>query len=246
MTREQAPDFDARAPHYDALRPPTEAWRARVEALLELGDLRGRRVLDIGCGTGLFAATLAEQARAKVWGIDPSPEMVKVAQARVPRGVGIRHGRAEALPFRDGWFERATMSLVVHLVDRPQAFGEARRVLAPGGRLAIGTFHPDHFDTYWLNELFPRIAEIDRIRFPSEAELEAQLRSAGFAAVESRVLSTVEEIDRAEALRRIHGRHISTFDLLSEPELAEGTRRAEVELPARVSARIVQLVVAAG
>ena len=63
--------------------------------------------------------------------------------------------------------------------------------------------------------------------------------------IECRRLSSVEEIDRDEALGRIYGRHISTFDLLSDRELEEGTRRAETELPARVSARIEQLVVAA-
>jgi ubiquinone/menaquinone biosynthesis C-methylase UbiE len=242
---ERAPDFDARARRYDTLRPPNDAWWARFHALVELGDLRGQRILDVGCGTGQFASALVEQAHARVWGVDPSLEMIRVARARVPRGIGVRQARAEALPFRDAWFDRATMSLVVHLIDRPAAFAEARRVLTPAGRLAIATFHPDHFDTYWLNELFPRIAEIDRVRFPTEAELDDQLRAAGFAVIDCRRLSSVEEIDRDEALRRIQGRHISTFDLLAAGELEEGTRRAETELPARVSARIEQLVVAA-
>ena len=41
----------------------------------------------------------------------------------------VKVAPAERLPFKDGWFERAVMWLVVHLVDRPQAFAEARRVL---------------------------------------------------------------------------------------------------------------------
>ena len=48
----------------------------------------------------------------------------------------VKVAPAEQLPFKDGWFERALMWLVVHLVDRPRAFGEAARVLAPDGRLA--------------------------------------------------------------------------------------------------------------
>ena len=94
-------------------------------------------------------------------------------------GIGVRQARAEALPFRDAWFDRVAMSLVVHLIDRPAAFAEARRVLAPAGRLAIATFHRDHFDTYWLNELFPRIPEIDRVRFPPRPSWTLSFRAAG-------------------------------------------------------------------
>jgi SAM-dependent methyltransferase len=102
---ERAPDFDARAQHYDTLRPQNDAWWSRFHALVELGDLRGRRILDIGCGTGQLASALVDQARAKVWGVDPSIEMLRVARERVPRGVGVRQARAEALPFRDAAFD---------------------------------------------------------------------------------------------------------------------------------------------
>ena len=109
-------------------------------------------MLDIGCGTGRFLAQLAEVAKA--WGVDASPEMLEVARSRVG-GAGLKLGRAEELPFKDGWFERATMWLVAHLVDRPRAFAEAARVLEPGGHFAVATFDPSYFDEFWLNELFP-------------------------------------------------------------------------------------------
>ena len=112
------------------------------------GDLTGRRVLEVGCGTGRFLDALA--GRAKAWGVDPSPEMLEVARGRV-HGAGLKLGSAEELPFKDGWFERAAMWLVVHLVDRPRAFVELHRVLAPGGKLVVATFDPVHFDEFWLN-----------------------------------------------------------------------------------------------
>ncbi|MDX6511600.1 MAG: hypothetical protein QOE36_1104, partial [Gaiellaceae bacterium] len=95
--------------------------------LVREGDLRGRRVLDAGCGTGTLSAALAERAAAKVWGVDAEPRMLEVARSRVPAGVGVREGSLEALPFRDGWFERAVARLVLHLVDRRRAFAELRR-----------------------------------------------------------------------------------------------------------------------
>lgn len=245
MSERALPDFGARARAYDTLRPADGAWWDRFAALVELGDLRGCRVLDVGCGTGRLAAALADEARAKVWGIDASVEMVAVARETVPVGVGIRRGVAEHLPFRDGWFDRVTMSLVVHLVDRPRAFAEARRVLGDDGRIAIATFAPAHFDTYWLNPWFPSIAELDRARFPTGAELRDELQAVGLCRVAVVPVSSVEEIDRETALARVRGRHISTFDLLPPREVEEGTARAERELPARVEIQLEQLVVTA-
>lgn len=243
MTETRHPDFDARAGSYDTLRPPDDAWWQRFAALVELGDLRGQRVLDIGCGTGFFASTLASEARARVWGVDASEEMVAIARDTVPASVGIRQAYAERLPFREAWFDRATMSLVVHLVDRPAALSEARRVVAPSGRIAIATFHEDHFRTYWLSPYFPSIRAIDEARFPPQASLEAELVAAGFPRVETRRIVVETTHTRAEALRRVRGRHISTFDLLPAEELEEGTARAERDLPDEVAVRLDQLVV---
>lgn len=243
--RPRLPDFDARAGAYDLLRPADNAWWRLFDVLVEEGDLRGRRVLDIGCGTGRLVAALVERAHAKAWGVDASEEMLAVARTRAPRGSGFRHGRAEELPFRDGWFDRATMALVVHLVDRPAAFAEARRVCAEGGRLAIATFHPEHFDTYWLNEWFPSIRAVDRARFPAPDELERDLLGAGFGQVAFTRVSSSLTIDRATAIERVRGRHISTFDLLDEDELAAGTERAVAELPELVESRLEHVVAVA-
>lgn len=239
------PDFDARATSYDALRPPGAAWWRLFDVLVDQGDLRGRKVLDVGCGTGRLLGALVEHAHAKAWGVDASEEMLRVARASLPAAVGLRPGSAEELPFRDGWFERVTMSLVVHLVDRPRAFAEARRVLDAGGRLAIVTFAPAHFHAHWLDPWFPSIGKLDRMRFPTGEELQRELEQAGLGHVTVLPVSAVEEIDRETALARIRGRHISTFDLLPPEEVRDGSARAERELPATVEIRLDQLVVTA-
>jgi len=209
------------------------------------GDLHGRRVLEVGTGTGRVAAALAERAYAKVWAVDASPEMLAVARRNVPRGVAFKEARAEALPFKDGWFERAVAMLVVHVLDRPRAFAELRRVLAQDGRLAIATFDPAHVRGYWLNEYFPSIATIDLARFAPAEVLTGELRAAGFAAVRTIRLHQRARIDRETALERIRGRHISTFDLIDETELEAGLNRATKELPDLVEYRTEWLVVAA-
>jgi SAM-dependent methyltransferase len=198
-------------------------------------------VLDIGCGTGRFLAQLAEVAKA--WGVDASPEMLDVARTRVS-GAGLKLGSAEELPFKDRWFERATMWLVAHLLDRSRAFAEAHRVLAPDGRFAVATFDPSYFDEFWLNELFPSMEAADRERFPTAQELETELRGAGFD-VRLLRLSQRGSLARADALERIRGQHISTFDLISDEEYEAGLARAEHELPEQVDYRVEWLIAVA-
>jgi SAM-dependent methyltransferase len=238
-----SPDFGRLAATYDELRPADANWWELYALLVREGDLRGRRVLDVGCGTGRLAAALAEREACKVWGVDRSPEMVDAARARVSEGVGLKQGVAEALPFKEDWFERAVAQLALHLWDRPQAFAELRRVVT--GRAVLATFDPAHFAGYWLNELFPSIERVDLARFPDGATLERELRGAGFSGTRLVRLGQSAEISRDEALAKIHGRHISTFDLLDEDELAEGTARAERELPAQVAYRLEWLVAVA-
>ena len=237
--------FASSAERYDELRPLRESWWRRFDVLVEEGDLRGRRVLDVGCGTGALTTALAERVAARVWGVEPSEEMIAVARRRASRTVGLKQGRAETLPFRDAWFERVVMTLVVHLVDRPTAFAEALRVLVPGGRLMIATFAHEHFETYWARSFFPSLAAVDRARFPSERELRDELAEAGFTPVRIVPLRDAETVDRATALERLRGRHISTFALLDPEEVRAGIEQAERELPDEVEVLLDQLVVVA-
>ena len=239
-----APDFGRLAGRYDELRPVDEQWHELFELLVREGGLVARRVLEVGCGTGALAAALAAKG-ARVWGVDAEPAMLEVARARIPAGVGLKEARAEALPFKDGWFDRVVMRLVLHLLDRPAALAEARRVLGPEGRLAVATFDPVHFDGFWLNGLFPSLADIDRARFPTSAQLEAECAAAGFTAARVVRLSQRRALPREAALARIRGSYISTLQLLEPGELAEGIARAERELPGEVDVRVEWLIVVA-
>jgi SAM-dependent methyltransferase len=196
------------------------------------GDLAGRHVLDVGSGTGRVAAELARRG-CRVQGVDPEPAMV--AQAASAGGGAFTVAGGEALPFEDASFERALLRLVVHLVDRPRAFRELARVLAPGGCAVVATFAPEHFRSLWLNPYFPSLRTLDAERFAAPDVLAAELLAAGFAAVRIRRVSQRRTAARADALERIRARFISTLALLPPADFEAGLARAERDLPEEVS-----------
>lgn len=114
--------------------------RANARLAADLTEVSsGDRVVDVGCGPG-GAVREAARRGAHVTGVDPAPVMLRLARAFTRSGlaglVEWREGTAERLPVADGtatvWWSLAT---VHHWQDVEQGLAEARRILAPGGRL---------------------------------------------------------------------------------------------------------------
>jgi len=111
------------------------SWHPRAVAA-RLGDLRGRRVLDIACGTGQWLAELQRRG-AVPSGIDISTRAVEQCRRVLPQA-DIREGIAERLPFADASFDLVTcMGSLEHFLDQPAALAEMRRVAAPAARFLI-------------------------------------------------------------------------------------------------------------
>jgi ubiquinone/menaquinone biosynthesis C-methylase UbiE len=197
------------------------------------GDLAGNRVLDIGCGTGAALQVLASGFGCSIAGIDPSAGMLAEARKRLP-DADIRQGTAEALPFADTSFDAATMMLCVHLLDRPAAFAEARRVLVAGGRLVIASPDPEAFPRAWMASIFPSYVRVERGRFPATETLASELEAAGFGSTGLVRVPVQRRFSRESALDRLRSRVYSTLDHISDDEVREGIARAELELPETV------------
>jgi ubiquinone biosynthesis O-methyltransferase len=118
----------------------TERLQRRLILSL-LGDVGGRRVLDVGCGDGDLAIELRRRG-ACVTGIDASSDMIEAAKARAKReGVEIEFvvGAAERIPFAAEQFDVVVaVTILCFVANAGPVFQEIARVLRPGGLLVIG------------------------------------------------------------------------------------------------------------
>jgi ubiquinone/menaquinone biosynthesis C-methylase UbiE len=112
---------------------------ALVDALVALAAPIGQRVLDIGAGTGYLALPLAERG-LDVVAVEPARAMLECLRRNAEaRGVRLRahHAAAEALPFETPCFDLIVIADALHFLDAELVAAELRRVLVPGGALAI-------------------------------------------------------------------------------------------------------------
>src|SRR5580658_5482079 len=133
--------FDRTAGDYDRVERAMAfgtGSRYRRRALRRAGLSPGMSVIDVGVGTGLVAREAAHLVgdASRVTGVDPSSGMVE--QAKVPAGVRLMAGSAEAIPLPSGCADFVSMGYALrHLSDLALAFREFWRVLRPGGIICV-------------------------------------------------------------------------------------------------------------
>jgi len=218
-------DYDAVSERYDCSRRFDSDFTRELLAVLP-EDFAPRRMLDVGCGTGNATACLREAyPAAAVAGLDLSAGMLGRARAKSP-GLPLVRGNAAELPFSAAAFDLVLSAYMLHHLERREEFCvEAARCLAPGGRLVILTAGHDQIRAHFLIRFFPRFGEIDCERFPSLAEVEAGLTSAGLTVGGRREIPVADYAIDERYLARVRNRHVSTLELMGEEEFAEGLAR---------------------
>jgi len=182
-------DIDHLTP--DDLAPVDEFHGGQRPATIRLAELVGftgtERVLDVGSGLGGPSRYLAWHYGCRVSGVDLTAEFVRVAEM-LTRLTGLvdkadyRQGNALDLPFEDMSFDLVwSQNAAMNIADRGRLYREIRRVLKPGGKLALqevaaGPSGPPHFPVQWARE--PAISFL-----LSQAATRDTLEAAGFRVV---------------------------------------------------------------
>jgi demethylmenaquinone methyltransferase/2-methoxy-6-polyprenyl-1,4-benzoquinol methylase len=167
------PDYSRQAERYDETRSASPSVLRRLREALE--GARGRRLADIGGGTGNYALALMREGWEPVV-VDRSADMLARA---VAKGLETVAADAQLLPFDDETFDAVTMiSMLHHVEDRSAALAEARRILGVGGRLVLMGFTGEDAATLWVPDYFPSSRRWMEATHPPRAAILEELPGA--------------------------------------------------------------------
>jgi SAM-dependent methyltransferase len=238
----------------DDLAPIDELHSRRRAATVELARLLapqpGDRVIDVGSGLGGPARYLAQAHGCQVTGIDATAEFVAVASDLTRRAgladrVVFQHASALQLPFGDASFDLAwTQNVAMNIADRATMYAELRRVLRPGGRLALQDVAQGPGGDIVYPVVWADVPDISFVR--TQEDTRALLEAAGFTVLqwEDKTDIAIAEIAAERARLAASGgtRPALGIQLVVGERFAEKTRNGARNLTERRTLLINALV----
>jgi SAM-dependent methyltransferase len=166
----------------------------------ELGIRPGEAVLDLAAGTGKLTRAL-RGIGMDVVAVEPQSPLREILAARIGEE-RVRAGFAEAIPLADGSVAAVTVADAFHWFDHALALAEIRRVLRPGGGLAIVTTVPDWNGATWAQEVGELIADLrpEHPHFDGVRWQDSVLAAKGWSAPREIRVSTVQPADAERLL----------------------------------------------
>jgi ubiquinone/menaquinone biosynthesis C-methylase UbiE len=190
QTADARQEFDRWSYSYDLGPLQLFFFRPAHRMLLSALGPADMRILDVGCGTGVFAARVQQRfPRSRVWGLDLSEGMLRRSQARRDAAEGrfqVVQADSQRLPFSDDTFDAVTCSHSFHHYPaQARVLSEMHRVLRPGGRLLIIDGDRDRPWGRLLFDFFVVLVE-GPVRHLSSRAFRILYQEAGFANVTQR------------------------------------------------------------
>lgn len=197
-------DFHAEENRFTyALRIADPSWRAMLS---EIVSVKGKSVVDIGCGGGIYARALADMGAANVTGMDFSEEMLKTAREQSKGYANIQFVLADACMtgLTGAVFDVVLQRALIHHLPQVKwslSFAEARRVLKSDGVLIVQDRTPEdcflaasamHVRGYFF-ERYPKLRDVEMQRRPESRVICEALEQVGFKHIGERKLWEVAE-----------------------------------------------------
>jgi ubiquinone/menaquinone biosynthesis C-methylase UbiE len=211
------------APIFNDIRLDREPEFNKTISIIRSNSDIGDKMLDIGCGTGVYAATLQEMGY-NVFGIDKSPGQIKIAQQAIP----IVLGDATSLPFGKESFDLCLMLMMLQHIKhkgRDYVFSEINRVLRKGGKLIIKTQSHDDLKLRRTSYFFPKSLKYNLLRYPDIPILTEYLSKFGNVKKLSTCTAITHTVDGI--LNNLKNRGTSSIAMLTSQEFNDGFRKAE-------------------
>jgi len=225
--------FSHMAINYTDISKTYDNYRSYPEILLKkiisLGRINpGKRVLDLGCGTGNVSSQLRNAMNADVIGVDASFDMLKVARGKSLESICSDTDNRQ-LPFRDDSFDAIIGAYVIHQIKNlALMLSECHRVLRDGSLVLLTSSHRQIENQHHIiKNFFPSYVDIDKGRFPDIHQIDKLLKSLGFKDIQHEEVIVAHLPIDYDFLEKVKNKYVSTYHLMPQDEFENGVNQLE-------------------
>ena len=183
-------------------------------------------IVDIGCGTGNETLNIFNNFRCKVYGIDPSENMLQIARQKTHEITWLK-GHAESIPLRNNSVDIITSFFSTHHFSNiSKVISEYNRIVKKSGIVFLVTISHDQMKSSLEYKFFPELLEYDIKRVPAIELIESLFVQTGFIVK----INTVHYEDRtidADYIKMIENRYRTGLNSLSDHQIQQGIIRIE-------------------